>query len=61
MGSPIVFELVTMCAYCKLKGIDTEATVNRRGYDLCVSCRDRSVKAEIDHEKFLEQFYAQRG
>jgi hypothetical protein len=57
----LTFELVTMCAYCKLKGIETEATVNRRGYDLCVPCRDRSVKAEIDHERFLEQCYAQRG
>lgn len=28
MGSPIVFDLVTMCDYCKLKGIETEATVS---------------------------------
>lgn len=57
----LTFELVTMCRYCALKGIETEATVNRRGYDLCVPCRDASVKAEIDSDMRAEEYYQNRN
>jgi hypothetical protein len=51
------FELVKLCQYCKIIGIDTEATVNRRGYDLCVPCRDRASRAEIESDLRAEAHY----
>lgn len=57
----LTFELVTMCRYCALKDIETEATVNRHGYDLCVPCRDASVKAEVESDMQAEAYYRNRS
>jgi hypothetical protein len=46
-----------ICEYCKLKDVRTEATMNKRGYELCQQCYDSQAKAERESDEFNEQFY----
>jgi ribosomal protein S17E len=46
-----------VCEYCKLKDVRTEATMNKRGYELCQKCYDSQAKAERESDEFNEQFY----
>lgn len=46
-----------ICGYCKLKDVRTEATMNKRGYELCQQCYDSQAKAERESDEFNEQFY----
>lgn len=46
-----------ICEYCKLKDVRTEATMNKRGYQLCQQCYDSQAKAERESDEFNEQFY----
>ena len=46
-----------ICEYCKLKDVRTEATMNKRGFELCQQCYDSQAKAERESDEFNEQFY----
>jgi hypothetical protein len=46
-----------VCEYCKLKDVRTEATMNKRGFELCQKCYDSQAKAERESDEFNEQFY----
>jgi superfamily II helicase len=50
-------EPTKMCRHCELRGVETKATHNSRGYDLCEMCYKTRLAAEIESEKQQEEFY----
>lgn len=50
-------EPTKMCRYCASRYIETVATHNSRGYDLCEACYKTRLAAEIESEKQQEEFY----
>jgi superfamily II helicase len=49
-------EPTKMCKYCAMRYINTIATHNSRGYDLCESCYNARLAAEIESEKQAEAY-----